>query len=559
MNIRFLLPVWVALLLAACARPVAPDGGPKDTQPPRVDSLHSTPNLSTRFNPRRIELSFDEWVVLKDVNTQVVVSPPLAKRPDITLKGHTVTVELDKAEALRPNTTYTINFGNAIQDLHEGNAAKDLRFVFSTGDFIDSLSLAGRVSDAYSGDLIDNAAVMLYDNFADSALQKERPYYFARSDKSGQFLIQNVKAGTFRCVAVEDLDNNLRWNPATERIGFPDTLLTLNDSTKLFLQLKISKQPPRQRLIERAATRYGRIKLVYATPPDSLPTPLADTAGIRLLTERRVDSFYVWYDRPVAGGPWNLLVGPDTVAVKSLSREDFLKSHRVSWGDVNAIPGGRRKPSQPETAATAPAKVVSVNPFRSVTMPFSTPPAAFDTALWVLMLDSVRVRNFSIAPDSSSVRQLVLSTPWQSGKTYQLILLPGAVTDFYGVANADTLPRTFLVVSDKQLGSLALNFKNLQRDTPYFVQILDGNNVDQERRFTPESADLRIAFPNLQAVTYTVRLVEDRNGNGRWDAGSFSERRQPEPVFTRKLEALRANWEVEVEMDLAEKDKKKKG
>ena len=551
----FLVP---ALLLAACARPVAPEGGPKDSQPPRVDTLRSSRNLSTRFNPRKIDLTFDEWVVLKDAANQVLVSPPLQKRPDVSLKGHTVSVKFDKDEVLHPNTTYTINFGTAVQDLHENNPAKDLRFVFSTGDFIDSLTVSGRVTDAYTGDLADNVAVMLYENLADSAVQKELPYYFAYADKAGQFVIQNVKAGTFRCVAVEMADNyKLKWNPASERIGFPDTLITLTDTGKVYLQLKISKKTPAQRLLQRDAARYGRVKITFTAPLDSVPLIVADTAGIRLLTERTGDSLLVWYDRPVPGNNWGLLVGADTVPVKNLSREEFLKNHRPVWGDVTPPPATPRRPAGKQAAA--PTKAVSVNPFRPVVLPFNTPWQSYDTAFWRLSVDTLQIRTFRLRPDSASPRLLLLTADWLPGKNYTLTLLPGAVTDFFGAPNTDTLTRSLLVTPDKQLGSLALNLKNLRYDTPYLLQILDGKTVDQERRFVAETREMQLGFPNMPAVAYTVRLVEDRNGNGRWDPGDFSRRLQPEPVFTRKLEALRANWEVEVELDLEEVAKKKKG
>ncbi len=556
MKTRNIFFPGIVLLLAACARPVAPEGGPKDSQPPRIDTLRSSRNYSTRFNPRKIDLSFDEWVVLKDAANQVVVSPPLQKRPDVTLKGHTVSVKLDKDEVLHPNTTYTINFGTAVQDLHENNPAKDLRFVFSTGDFIDSLTVSGRVTDAYTGDLADNVAVMLYENLADSAVQKELPYYFAYADKAGQFQIQNVKAGTFRCVAVEMADNyKLKWNPSSERMGFPDTLITLPDTGKVYLQLKISKKTPAQRLLQRDAARYGRVKITFAAPLDSVPAIAADTAGIRVLTERTGDSLLVWYDRPVPGNSWGLLVGADTVPVKNLSREDFLKNHRPVWGDVTPPPTSARRPAGQQ--APTPTKAVSVNPFRPVVLPFNTPWQQYDTAFWRLSVDTVQIRAFQLRPDSAAPRQLLLTAEWRPGKNYQLMLLPGAVTDFYGVTNTDTLTRSLLVTPDKQLGSLALNLKNLRYDTPYLLQILDGKTVDQERRFVAETREMRLAFPNMPAVAYTVRLVEDRNGNGRWDPGDFSRRQQPEPVFTRKLEALRANWEVEVEMDLEEVAKKK--
>jgi hypothetical protein len=229
------------MALFACARQGAPTGGPEDVTPPKVDSSLSTPNFSTRFNQKKIVLSFDEWIVLADVGTQVVISPPLLtkKVPDVTLKGKTITVVIPEQETLRPNTTYTINFGTSIKDYHKGNPAKDLRFVFSTGDFLDSLTVKGTIVDALSGEPIENISFFLYDKFEDSITIKEKPFYFAKTDKTGQFLIENVKKGTFKCVAVEDLDQNLRWTGALERVGFPDSLFVVSDTGQNSIQLKI--------------------------------------------------------------------------------------------------------------------------------------------------------------------------------------------------------------------------------------------------------------------------------------------------------------------------------
>ena len=164
MNFSNLFPVWLlALALVSCARQGAPTGGPKDTTPPSVDTLYSTRNYSTRFRPSKIELRFDEWVTLSDAANQIVVSPPLAKRPEVVLRGKTVTLTFDPSEQLRDSATYTINFGTAVKDLHEGNPVKDLRFVFSTGDLIDSLRVSGKVVDALTGDPVENISVMLYD------------------------------------------------------------------------------------------------------------------------------------------------------------------------------------------------------------------------------------------------------------------------------------------------------------------------------------------------------------------------------------------------------------
>ena len=261
MNQRYhllqLSGLFFTLLLCACARQGTPTGGPKDTTPPKVDTITSTRNFSTRFSGRRIELVFDEWVTLSDVGAQVVVSPTLPKRPEVKLKGKKVIVELPEEDTLRPNTTYTINFGTAVKDLHEGNPAENLRFVFSTGDYLDSLTVSGFVFDAFSGEPVDKISVMLYETRADSAVRKERPYYFARTNKTGQFSIQNVRPGNFKVAAIDDTSGDLKWDGQNERIGFPDAMLSVTYTSQCAFSLKLFKTPWGRCLVVYRSVRYG--------------------------------------------------------------------------------------------------------------------------------------------------------------------------------------------------------------------------------------------------------------------------------------------------------------
>lgn len=330
-SLSFVTACLAACLFFACARQSAPTGGPKDTTPPAIDSTTSTPNFSTRFNKKRIQLTFNEWITLSDVQTQVVVSPPLITKrvPDVRLKGKTVIVEIPEAEVLRPNTTYTINFGTAVKDLHEGNVAQDLRFVFSTGDFIDSLSVRGNVVDAFTGEPVDNISLMLYDNPRDSVVRLEKPYYFARTSKDGQFIIQNVRSGDFKIVAIDDADQNLKWSGENERIGFSDSLIPVNDSTHKGLNIRLFNDHSGLKLLDKNAGRYGVVRLTYNAPPDTVKIR-TETEGLRLLTEQNLDTLYIWYDQS-ADAAWQLLAGKDTVSVRSLSREDFLKNHKLGF------------------------------------------------------------------------------------------------------------------------------------------------------------------------------------------------------------------------------------
>ncbi len=548
----------IALGLFACARVGAPTGGLKDTVPPQVDSLASSPNFSTRFKEDRIQLTFDEWVVLKDAPTQVLISPPFNKRPDISLKGKTVTVKFPEGEVLRPNTTYTVNFGNAVQDLHEGNVAKDLRFIFSTGDFLDSLSMAGIIVDAFTGDPVENVSVMLYENQADSVARNEKPYYFAKTDKSGQFNLPNLKGGLYKMLAFEDKDQNLKWSSDNESIAFLDSTWSVSPaSMRRSTSLRLFKDQARFRLFDKNANRYGLIKLVYTGPPPAIRLRTEpEVAGLRLLTANSQDTLLIWYDLAEPAG-WQLLAGNDTVVVRDLSRVDFFKTYRLTpvREAAPATAGGRpNRPTSTPTTVVPTAKVVAVknvnqNPSKPAFLEFITPITNLDTSKWRIILDSSQTFDFTARPDSTDPRRINLEVPWKVGKMYQLQVLPGAVTDFYGIRNADTIRLNFTVATDKQLGNLKLTVNRLIPRTNYVLQLLNGKELVEERRFQAELTEKQLIFNNLLTAIYTVQLIEDSNNNGRWTTGDYYAHRQPEQIFTKKLETLRPNWEVDATME----------
>jgi hypothetical protein len=554
--------------MLACARQGTITGGPKDTTPPVLDTLGSTPNYATRFVGRYIELRFDEWLTLKDAAQQVVISPPLAKNPKVTLDGKVVKVDLGEDPKLRPNTTYTLNFGGAVTDFHEGNPVKDLRFVFATGDVIDSLEVRGTVFDAATDEPVENATVMLYDVVTDSIPLREKPYYFARTDKTGQFKIQNIRAGQFKCVAIDEGNApDLRWNGSSERVAFEDSPLMVSDSTQNQpgLRLRLFKTEPRLQISDRSATRYGLIRLAYTrTPPapDSLAFRASEAAlGVRFLLEKSQDSVLVWYDWPADATPvaWHLLSGErDSTPIKALSRADFLTKNKVQFAGEAPAPRGKSNRTAPTPTAPAsgppPIKTVVQNPARPAMLAFVQPLVRVDTARWVLTRDSTtRVSDYSVRIDSSSTRQLVLDASWQAGQSYTLLLLPGAVTDFWGTSNVDTLRRVFNVLGEKTLGGLVITAQSLVPGRAYVLQLLSGSNtLELERRFVANGTEQRIALPSLAVSAYSIRLIDDRNSNGRWDTGDYFGRRQPEAIFNKKLESLRANWEVEATIEAVE-------
>ena len=550
-NLYLLL--FVAALWSACARPGTPSGGPKDTEPPKIDSTRSTPNFTTRFNQKKIELSFDEWIILKDASQQLLISPPPAKKPEVRIKGKTVVVEFDPQEQFRENTTYTLNFGTAVRDLHEENPAQDLRFVFSTGDVLDSLRLSGIVTDAYSGEPVENVAVALYAlTGSDSLPAKERPYYFARTDKSGQFAISNLRAGAFRCAAFEDGNQNLRWDSGSERVAFPDTPASVSDTTAAPLTLRLFENTEKTRLLESRTKAYGQIQLIYTGFADTVKIESA-VAGMSLWTARLTDSLYVWYDYP-QDTLWRLLAGADTISVKAGTRRDFLQNRRLIWADAPPPPGAgsRRKPvaaapAAPDTAGLV-SKTVTLRPGKPLELPFNGPIQSVDTARCALQKDSTTLESPRFVFDSVRPDLLRLAAPLSGAGLYRLTLAPGAVTDIYGISNKDTLVRLVNLPDEKQLGGLNLTLRALKPGAQYVLYIYNDKILEETARFTAAGDTRRVVFSRLPPAALTVRLVEDANGDGHWTSGDYYARRQPEQIFTKKLEPLRANWEVEVEM-----------
>lgn len=538
------------LTLLACARPVTPTGGPKDTEPPLLDTLLSTPNFSTNFRQDRIELTFNEWITTSDVAKQVVVSPPLPGKknlPDITLKGKTVIIRFEKDQVLRPNTTYTINMGSAVRDLHESNPAPNLRFVFSTGDFIDSLSASGAVVDAFTGVPVENATVMLYENAADSAVLKEKPYYFARSDKSGQFTLQNLKEGTYRMVVIDDAVPNIRWDGVQERIGFADSLVVVSaQHTPSIPYIRLFQPEPPLRVANIDTSAYGRVRLRFTAPPDGMALA-ADDPAVRLIPEPTGDSLTLWFVQPTDSS-WSLMTGKDTIRVPAREKAAFVAKHRFTL--ESALSSAKKGSSNKFDKATPqvappPNPSISQNPLRAAELVFNTPVERWDTALWHLQVDSLPQNKPALRLDSLSPRKLLAKLPWKPEKKYRLTLFPGAVTDVWGVPNIDTLTLDLNVASEKRFSTLNLTVQNLKPGSSYVLEFIDGKTMLEKRIFTATTDTEKMLFPGLESKPYTLRLIDDLNRNGRWDPGNYLERRQAETLRSKTLEPLRANWEVE--------------
>lgn len=533
---QLLLTTALLLIAVSCANVVRPEGGEKDTTPPKVVKTESTPNYQVRFEKKPIDLTFNEWVELKDVYSQVVISPPLEYKFDVTIKRKTVRFEFDEREELRPEATYTINFGEAVRDLTEKNPAKDLRFVFSTGDYIDSLTVRGIIVDAITREPVEGALFMLYENQADSVVRTNLPFYFAKTDEAGIFQIENVKPGEFKGFALEDQNLNYRFDQPAEAIGFPDSPVLVSDSLQPSLAIKLFTEEQVLRLMDESDDQYGQLKLAFSMPPpDDLLIRWQDI-GQETVLEKRPDTTILWYAQEEERGWKTFLqldtVFYDTIDVKVSERQAFYESARL-------------QPTSRNTGAT------SFNPARPIKLIFNHPIVSIDTSSIQFFEDTLRK---SIQPtlklDTSSQRILEFIYPWREGMAYALEIMPGGLTDIYGLQN-DTITRNYQAQSLKSFGNLTLILDSLSIDTSYLLELYEGNQeIPSDTFYIQKTNRFEHLLKAIKPATYTIRVIVDWNKNRKWDTGNYDQKRQAEPIYIRQLDQLRANWDLESNVNI---------
>ena len=515
----------------SCAQIIPPTGGEKDTTPPKLDSLESTANFQTNFRPEKIELTFDEWLQLKDVVSEVVVSPPLQSNllPKISITKKTVNFEFPEDETLRDEATYVINFGDAVRDLNEGNIVPDLRFVFSTGGFIDSLEVRGKVIDALTGEGVQDVSVFLYDNLSDTVPRTQKPFYFSKTNEAGVFRIQNLKSDTFKVFAVVDQGSKNIFDDNDLQLAFPDSFILVNEAKQVQLSLRLFERAPKLRFPDDEQDRYGWVKLQFnRTPPPGLEIrPVSGVSNYLVETEK--DTVHLWYDKET-DGRFQVFVGgidslfDDTLMVKSQVRSDFFKSAKLRNDLVRGKP-------------------IKLEPNQPVKIRFTYPIQSIDTSLMVMLEDSIRQKvkaTYSI--DSVSSRNLLIHYPWKEGVSYLFRADSAAVVDFFDLGS-DSIFVNLSPYLMSEYGDLAIRISDIPLDTAYVIQLFRGKLMVEEF-FTQRDSVFEKNISAIPTGIYALKIIEDLNANKKWDSGDYDLKRQAEYIFDKSIEEVRSGWEV---------------
>ena len=533
----YLLLLLAGLLLAGCAQVVKPTGGPRDIEPPKI--VESTPqNYSPGFASDRIILKFDEFIQTKDLNKQMIISPPLKYKPVVKVKGKYL--ELEIKDTLKENTTYSINFGEGVVDLTEGNALDSNTFVFSTGDYVDSLSISGRVKKAIDLSPAEEVLVMLYPDLNDSVPCRELPYYFTKTKKDGSFTITNIGARDYQIFALEDKNANYLFDQPNEAIAFPDSFLTIPGSDSIELSL-FEENSGKQYLKREKAEHFGWVQFVFNLPAkDPTVTPLNFSAK------------KPWFIEELSKGRDSLSLyltdveGLDTLKLAVADGAGFIDTVKIKLPKRGEKAKGKKTKKPVNLDLKSPVKGRKIDYFRPFVISSNHPLKRFDPSK-VTFTEGEDTLVVKAGIEGEVQKRLKLEHKFAPEKDYKLYILPGAIEDIFGFAN-DTIALTFSTRSIEDYGQFKLKVNAPDRGHPYVIQMMLKDNIVREDKITSGTV---LEYPNLIPASYKFKLIYDSNGNGKWDTGQYGSRLQPEKVIYYSGEVeIRANWDVEVDWEI---------
>ena len=513
------LAFGMAVLVVSCASPKPITGGDKDETPPAIIAEESTPNHQTRFHDPKITLTFDEWFTLKDVFNQVVISPLMPHEPEIKQKGKSIIITLP--DSLREETTYTINFGNAIADLNEGNVLNNYAFVFSTGAVLDSAQLSGKIINAVTLAPAEGILVMLHPAGADSAVYKRKPEYVARTNKEGAWSLSNIRPDSFEVVALKDENLNFLYDQETEWFGWFDHTIYTYSPKGILPEIRIFPKEKREVIKDVLQVSPGWMKVIIESP---VPKPIPQFSPLpeQMLTSWDGDTLQIWYnpEHPYAGA---IILGTDTTRIKAMSTS----------GKIN----------EPLTIQNLSGRI---HPLASALMATKVPIVKLDTSRILLERDSMMAIPFSIIRDSMDLRKFAVKAPWKPNTRHPMTFLPGALEDAWGRTN-DTIRQSIVGLGADQFGELTVLIDGLDSTKSYVILVKSGEK--EVMRFVADhQAEGRFKQGQVNPGKYTIEVIEDLNRNGAWDTGDYHLQRQPERKRFFTPDPMRAAWELEAKI-----------
>ncbi|OBX23628.1 Ig-like domain-containing protein [Gelidibacter algens] len=521
---KLFLFIGILATLVNCANRGTPSGGEKDIEAPQI--IRASPeNYTTNFKGNEIKIYFDEYIKIKNVQKQLIISPPMDPQPDVTPLGSAskyITIKIN--DTLQANTTYAFNFGQSIVDNNEENPYSYYKYVFSTGNYIDSLSVKGAIVDAEKREPEKFVAVMLYEvdsTYSDSTLYKTQPKYVTNTlDSVSTFSIDNIKAGKYRLVALKDDNGNYTYQQKTDKIAFYDKEITV--PTDSFYELKLFKEVPdfdieRPIQVAKQKIEFG-FRGDYKNTTIEMLGPKPDGLEHRIVKDAKKDTLYYWY-KP------NVELDTTYFVVKNKTFSDTLK-HRFRDLKVDSL-------------SIRPLATGTINYDDDFLIEGNVPFDKLDRSkVTIIDKDSLNI-DFNTEFDTlkNSYR---FKFDKSEANAYKIQLLPEAITDFFGNVN-DTLNYEFRTKKFSELSDVRVTL--VDAVYPVIVQLTDDKGNVKYEKFADEPR--LFDFRHINPGTYYLRVVYDTNGNSKWDSGNYLNKIQPERIsYNSEIVEARTGWDT---------------
>lgn len=561
---RVLYTLGSLLLLHACANIAAPTGGLYDVDPPKV--VKATPDFNAlNISQSKIEILFDENVKIEKPMEKVIIAPPQQKFPVIKAQGRKIVIELE--DELFPNTTYTIDFTDAIVDSNEGNTLENFSHSFSTGDYIDSLAVSGVVLNAEDLEPAQGIYVGVHSNLNDTALTKLPFERISRTDSRGRFTIKGVAEGKYKVYALGDLNRSYTYDNPQEELAFLDSIFTpsteparRNDTVFIdsltidtIHNIEYTRFTPDNILLKSFSSGFARqylqkherslpykLDLFFAAPTEVSEFTLLDPASTSdkwYVKESNAtnDSVSIWITD-------SLIYNADTVKLKlDYLRTDTLNNHVMNTDTLSfTFRGSQRKPEKKKDAEEKEPKIQHLNIknniqssheiYNMLFLEFEQPLANFDSTKIQLQHEVDSTFNpieYTLLTDSLNERRYRIKHKWEPGEKYKLLIDSAVFVSEYGLHN-NTLEQVFTVKKLEQYGNLVFIISGLPQGKRAYVELLDAQDKPFRKTLVKNNEAL---FMDLNPSKLYARLFIDENEDGEWTSGDYDLKRMPETVY----------------------------
>ena len=524
-KIQSLFLIVLVLSFSQCAKKGRPDGGPKDEDAPLFVTANP-PYETINFDKNEINIYFNEYIKLKDLSKQLIISPPLNPEnpPLISPQGSpSKYINIKILDTLLENSTYIFDFGNSVQDNNEANTLERFKYVFSTGAYIDSLTLAGNVKNSFKSESVENIKLLLYrldSAYTDSAVYNRKPDYVTSTLDSSNYEFSNLRKGNYLLVALNDARSDYVFNPKTDEIGFLKDTISLPRDSIIKTELSIFKEELPYIFRRGKEIRKGQLIFGYQGKPSNLKienlSAVPDNFQTIIFPEKDKDTLNLWHSP----------IEKDSLIFK-ISNNNIIDTITVAL---------RKKQLDSLTVTKITGGVLNIKD----TLFFSTnnPIIKIDTSkINFVHTDSIYITYKAFISKKESSVGFLFEKKFKT--SYKLNLYPDALVDIFETSN-DTVTSQFRTRSIEDYGEISLAIQNPEK-VPVIIQLTDINDVTVAQETSSENKT--ISFNYLIPKKYKIRIIYDTNNNGKWDTGNYLEKKQPEPVqYFPEVQEIRPNW-----------------